>query len=80
MQYKQKDTDHFINEFYKHQSIDWKIFIFLESFHFFLNQILQLSKSRETLDGFHKNISSKINAMINSKIYTIDVHGKTVTI
>ena len=68
LKYDNQKTDNFINNFYKDTSIKWEIFTYLESFHFFLNKILQLSKKMVSLDDFQKKVEQKINSMINNSL------------
>jgi hypothetical protein len=56
LKYDKISTDDFINNFYKYKSTTWDLFVLLETFHFFLNQVLQLSKKRITLDFFEKSV------------------------
>lgn len=73
-------TDDFLNMFYKYKPINWSFFVFLESFHFFLNQTLKLSKNKLTLDEFQRIVSEKINSMINNDIYTININWKSISL
>lgn len=69
LEYDEIKTDYFLNNFYKYKSINWKLFIFLETFHYFLDEILQLSKDRISIDDFKELVENKINLMINNNIY-----------
>ena len=75
LKYNKVKTDDFLNNFYKYRNINWKLFLFLESFHYFLNQILQLSKNRISLDEFKTYILEKCNLMQNNKIWIIKKKG-----
>ncbi|MFA5917700.1 MAG: hypothetical protein WC850_05705 [Candidatus Gracilibacteria bacterium] len=80
LKYDKISTDDFINNFYKYKSTTWDLFVLLETFHFFLNQVLQLSKKRITLDFFEKSVGEKINSMINASLYYTNINGKIISI
>lgn len=59
--YKPSKVDSFLNLFLKEKNIVRKDFLYLESFFFFLNRILDLSKKRITLEQFIQKVEEKLN-------------------
>lgn len=80
LHYNPAQTDLFLNAFFMHKNISRQEFLWLECFYFFLNQTLQLSKKRLSLENFRRKNKEKIDRMINSKLYELNLHGKKIKI
>lgn len=79
-QYEPDKVDNFLNLFFKEKSIIRKDFLYLESFFFFLNKILDLSKKRISNENFIEIMEKKINTMQQSKLYSLKLHNKSINI
>ena len=80
LKYDKVKTDDFLNYIFKDININWWLFVFLETFYFFLNQVLQFSKNRITLDELRISVWEKINAFIKASIFTVDFNWRKVNI
>ncbi len=80
LHYNPLQTDLFLNTFFAHKNIPREDFLRLDCFYFFLNQILQLSKKRLSLESFIVRNNEKFDRMLNAKLYDLTLHWKKIKI